>query len=243
MRNIVEIVGIGIDNVDFNQAAQKLEDFLSREDINMIFTPNSEILVDAVKDPYFTQILNEGNLVVPDGIGVVIASKFYGMPIRERVTGYDLMCKLIEIAYKKEKSMYFLGGAEGVAEEAALNMIEKYKGIKIKGWHNGYFNEEEEKEIINNIIKLEPDIIFVALGAPKQEKWIYENRDLLPVKIAMGVGGSLDVLSNRVKRAPEFFQKSGLEWLYRLIKEPKRIFRVLKLPKFILLSLYDAKSK
>ena len=109
--------------------------------------------------------------------------------------------------------------------------------------HNGYFDEEEEKIIINSIIELKPDIIFVALGAPKQENWIYENRHKLQAKIAMGVGGSIDGIAGRVKRAPSFYQKAGLEWFYRLIQEPKRFKRVLKLPKFILLSFYDAKTR
>ncbi len=243
MRNLVEIVGVNIDNITFEDAAKKLEEFLNSENIKMIFTPNSEILVDAVKDLHFTEILNSGDLVIPDGIGVVIASKFYGKPIKERVTGYDLMCRLIELAYHKDKSMYFLGGKEGVAEEAAERLRQKYDNIKIVGMHNGYFDEEEEKIIIDSIIELKPDIIFVALGAPKQEKWIYENRNKLPVKIAMGVGGSIDGIAGRVKRAPSFYQKAGLEWFYRLMKEPKRFKRTLKLPKFILLSFYDAKTK
>lgn len=243
MRNLVEIVGVNIDNITFIEASIKLEEFLNEKDIKMIFTPNSEILVDAVNDPYFTEILNSGDLVIPDGIGVVMASKFYGKPIEERVTGYDITCKLIELACYNDKSIYILGGKEGVAEEAAENIRQKYKNIKILGIHNGYFDKEEEKIIINSILELKPDIIFVALGAPKQEKWIYENRHKLQGKIAMGVGGSIDVLAGRVKRAPSFYQKAGLEWLYRLIKEPKRIKRVLKLPKFILLSFYDAKTR
>lgn len=243
MRNLVEIVGVNIDNITFIEASIKLEEFLNEKDIKMIFTPNSEILVDAVNDPCFTEILNSGDLVIPDGIGVVMASKFYGKPMEERVTGYDITCKLIELAHYNDKSIYFFGGKEGVAEEAAKNIRQKHKNIKIVGMHNGYFDEEEEKVIINSIIELKPDIIFVALGAPKQEKWIYENRHRLPAKIAMGVGGSIDVIAGRVKRAPSFYQKAGLEWLYRLIKEPKRFKRVLKLPKFILLSFYDAKTR
>lgn len=243
MRNSVEIVGVDIDNITFEDATKKLDEFLNGEDLKMIFTPNSEILVDAVQDPHFTKILNSGDLVIPDGIGVVIASRFYGKPIKERVTGYDLMCKLIELAYYNDKSIYFLGGKEGVAEEAAENIREKYENIKIVGMHNGYFDEEEEKIIINSIIELKPDIIFVALGAPKQENWIYENRHKLQAKIAMGVGGSIDGIAGRVKRAPSFYQKAGLEWFYRLIQEPKRFKRVLKLPKFILLSFYDAKTR
>ena len=153
------------------------------------------------------------------------------------------MCKLIELAYRKDKSIYFLGGKEGVAEEAEVKLRQRYKDINIVGMHNGYFDDEEEKIIINDIINLKPDIVFVALGAHKQEKWIFRNRHNMPVKIAMGVGGSIDVIAGKVKRAPLFYQKAGLEWFYRLLKEPKRIFRVLKLPKFILLSLYDAKTR
>lgn len=243
MRNTVDIIGVKIDNVTLIDAAVKLESFLDGESLNMIFTPNSEILLDAVKEPPFAEVLNNGDLVVPDGIGVVIASKFYGMPIKERVAGYDLMCKLIELAYLKNKSIYFLGGKEGVAEEATERLKKEYNGIKIAGMHNGYFDEEEEILIINDIINSKADVVLVALGAPKQEKWIYENRHKLPVKIAMGVGGSFDVIAGKAKRAPEFYQKAGLEWFYRLLKEPKRFFRVLKLPKFILLAFYDAKTR
>jgi len=243
MRNTVEIVGVNIDNITLTDAVIRIEGYLDGDGLNMIFTPNSEILVDAVKDIEFAQILNSGDLVVPDGIGVVMASKFYGEPFNERVAGYDLMCRLIELAYIRNKSIYFLGGKEGIAEEAAERLRQKYKDIKILGVHNGYFDDEEEKLIINDIINLKPDIVFVALGAPKQEKWIFNNRHNLPSKIAMGVGGSIDVVAGVTKRAPDFYQKAGLEWFYRLIKDPKRIFRIMKLPKFILLSLYDAKTK
>lgn len=243
MRDTVEIVGINIDKVTFEEAEDRLLDFLRQDETKMIFTPNSELLVDAVKDTGFAQVLNNGDLVIPDGIGVVIASKFYGSPLKERVTGCDLMGSLIGIAYSEKKSIYFLGGKEGVAEEASKKLGEKYPGINIAGFHHGYFDEVEEEKIINEIIEKKPDIIFVALSAPRQEKWIYSNRHKLGVKIAMGVGGSLDVYAGRVKRAPEFYQKTGLEWLYRLLKEPKRFFRMLKLPKFIALAFYDAKTR
>ncbi len=242
MRELVEIVGINIDNITSAEAIAKLDGFLEGKDAKLIFTPNSEILVDAVKDIQFTEILNKGDMVLPDGIGVVIASRFYNKPIKERVAGYDIMCSIIELANQKGKSIYILGGKEGIAEEAAEKLKKDYGNLRIAGLHNGYFDDEEEKRIINDIINLKPDIVFVALGAPKQEKWIYRNRHI-PARIIMGVGGSIDVIAGKVKRAPEFYQKAGLEWFYRLIKEPKRIFRVLKLPKFILLSFYDAKTR
>lgn len=243
MRNTVEIVGINIDKVTFEGAEDRLLEFLQQDELKMVFTPNSELLVDAVKDPSFAEILNSGDLVIPDGIGVVISSRFYGTPLKEKVAGCELMGSLIEIAYTEKKSIYFLGGKEGVAEEASQKLAVKYPGINIAGYHNGYFNVDEEKKIIDDIIDKGPDIIFVALGAPKQEKWIYRNRHKFTAKIAMGVGGSLDIIAGRVKRAPEFYQKTGLEWLYRLGKEPKRFFRMLKLPKFIILAFYDAKTR
>lgn len=243
MRNTVNIVGVNVDNVTIIDAVIKAEDFLDGEATNVIFTPNSEILLEAVKKSFFAEILNSGDLVIPDGIGVVIASKFYNEPMKERVAGYDLMCKIIEVAYHKKKSIYFLGGKAGVAEEAAERIREEYYGINILGMHNGYFDEQEEIMIINEITDLKPDIVFVALGAPKQEIWIHEHKQSLPAKIIMGVGGSLDVIAGRVKRAPEFWQKAGLEWFYRLVKEPNRFLRVLRLPKFILLALYDAKTR
>ncbi|HHY78036.1 MAG TPA: WecB/TagA/CpsF family glycosyltransferase [Clostridiales bacterium] len=243
MRDTVEIVGVNIDKVTFKEAEKICNDFLQQDELKMVFTPNSELLVDAVKDPSFAHVLNNGDLVVPDGIGVVLASRFYEAPLKERVAGCDLMNSLLEMAYTQERSIYFLGGRPGVAEEAVHNLKQKYPGIKVAGYHHGYFDQDEEKKIIEEIIESKPDIIFVALGAPKQEKWIWDNKDKLPAKIAMGVGGSLDVLAGRVKRAPEFFRKAGLEWFYRLIKEPKRFFRMMKLPKFVLLAFYDAKTR
>jgi len=243
MQDTVDIVGVNIHNITFQEAEIKCKEFLQQDKLKMIFTPNSELLVDAVKDPSFTDVLNSGDLVIPDGIGVVIASRFYGTPIKEKVAGCELMNSLLEIAYTQEKSIYFLGGKDGVAEEAVQKLNEKYPGINIVGFHHGYFDEDEEKEIIQEIIDKKPDILFVAMGAPKQEKWIYKHRDVPGVKIAMGVGGSLDILAGRAKRAPEFYQKAGLEWLYRSLKEPKRFFRMLKLPKFILLAYYDAKTR
>lgn len=243
MRDTVEIVGINIDNVNFAEAEDRLLEFLHQDELKMVFTPNSEMLVDAVKDPGFAEILNSGDLVIPDGIGVVISSRFYGTPVKEKVPGCELMNSLIDIAYKDKKSIYFLGGKPGVAEEASQKLQQKYPGLNIAGFHNGYFDEDEEKSIIDDIIDKKPDIIFVALGAPKQEKWIYQNRHRFAAKIAMGVGGSLDIIAGRAQRAPEFYQKTGLEWFYRLMKEPKRFFRMLKLPKFILLAYYDAKTR
>ena len=239
----VEIVGIKIDNVDMDEAADLLEEYLDSDICNMVFTPNSEILLEAVSDKELEGVLNSGQLVVPDGIGVVIASRFYGTPVKERVAGMDLMMRLMETANSQGRSVYLLGGKEGVAEDAAIRLTEEYSRIKISGARNGYFGKDEEEKVINEINSSNADILLAALGAPKQEKFIYNYRDKLTVKIAMGVGGSLDVLGGRVKRAPKFYRKAGLEWLYRLAKEPRRIVRVMRLPKFIALALYDSRFK
>lgn len=239
----VEILGIKIDNVDMDEAAGILSGFLHGNTYSKVFTPNSEILLEAVRDREFEGILNSGQLVVPDGIGVVVASKFYGTPLKERVAGMDLMMRLMNIADSQGRSIYLLGGREGVAEEAAIKLTEEYGGLKIAGTRNGYFDSDEEESIINQINSSNADILLAALGAPKQERFICKHSDRLKVKIAMGVGGSLDVLAGKVKRAPVFYQKAGLEWLYRLIKEPRRIVRVMGIPKFIALAFFDAKSK
>lgn len=243
MREKKEIVGVNISDVNMDEAADILAEYLAGDRCSMVFTPNSEILVEAVKDREFEDVLNKGHLVVPDGIGVVIASRFYGTPFRERVAGFDLMMRLMEIADKRGSSIYLLGGKEGVAEEAAIKLTERFGGIRIAGTRNGYFGTESEENIIDDINSSNADILLAALGAPKQEKFIYKHRERLKVRIAMGIGGSLDVLSGRAKRAPEFFRKAGLEWLYRLIMDPRRIIRMMRLPKFIALAFFDARFK
>ena len=239
----VEVVGIKIDNVNMDEAAALMEEFLETDRCSKVFTPNSEILLTAVRDREFESVLSSGHLVVPDGIGVVIASRFYGTPLKERVAGFDLMMRLMDMADSRGGSVYLLGGREGVAEEAAIKLTESYGNLRIAGTRNGYFEEDSENNIVNEINNSKADILLAALGAPKQEKFIYKHSDNLKVKIAMGVGGSLDVLAGKVKRAPEFYQKAGLEWFYRLVKEPRRIIRVLRIPKFIALAFYDAKVK
>jgi N-acetylglucosaminyldiphosphoundecaprenol N-acetyl-beta-D-mannosaminyltransferase len=243
MREKVEIVGIEIDNVNMDEAVGILAEYLDMNICSMVFTPNSEILLEAVKNRELEDALKGGQLVVPDGIGVVIASRFYGTPVKERVGGFDLMMRLMEIADSKGKSIYLLGGKPGVAEEAAIKLTEKHSGLVIAGTRDGYFGIDDEEKIISEINNSNADVLLVALGVPKQENFIYKNRDELKVRIAMGVGGSLDVLAGKVKRAPEFYQKAGLEWFYRLMKEPRRIGRIMRLPKFIALAFFDARSR
>lgn len=240
MRNTIEVVGINIDNITLAEAGRRAEEFLEGEGCNMVFTPNSEILVDAVMDRELGEMLNEAQLVIPDGIGVVIASKFYRTPLKERVAGVDLSAKIIELAALKGKSLFLLGAPQASLEAAAQKIKEKYKDINIAGIRNGYFDEAVEDQIIEEINNSGADVLIVGLGAPKQEKFIYRHKDKLKVKIAIGVGGGIDIISGFKKRAPEIYQKMGLEWLCYLVQQPKRIKRIVKLPKFILLAMYDA---
>ena len=167
----------------------------------------------------------------------MLASKILGVPLKERVAGYDLVQGIFKLKLDRKIRMFLLGGAPLVAKRAA----ERYanlEGVEFVGYYDGYFTEEEEPGIIDRINELDVDILLVGMGAPKQEKWMYKNKDKLKVKISMGVGGSFDIMAGEVKRAPKFFRDNGLEWFYRLCKQPTRLKRMLKLPRFILLVIY-----
>jgi N-acetylglucosaminyldiphosphoundecaprenol N-acetyl-beta-D-mannosaminyltransferase len=215
-----------------NQAEAKIWRFLEEDKNHMVFTPNSEMIMAAREDEHLRTVLNAGDLNIADGIGVVYASRLLGKPLKERVAGFDLAKRIIEKLPQKPYSLFLLGGVPGVAETAKQNLERQYPGIKIVGTHDGYFNQQDEQRVIEEINKTNPDILFVCLGMSKQEKWIYHNRDKLNTKVCMGIGGSLDVFAGKVKRAPEIYQKLGLEWFYRLMKEPWRYKRMLALPKF-----------
>ncbi len=239
MSKYSHILGVKFNNVTHSEAVNILEGFLKEEKCHAVFTPNPEIVMAARADKEFMRILNNADLVVPDGIGVVIASKLTKEKLKERVAGYDLIQGLFSAVKNKDYTVYFFGGAPGVAEEAKAKMEQIHKGLKIIGVFDGYFDEEKEKLIFEDIKNKKPDILLVGLGAPKQEKWIYSHKNELPVKICVGVGGSFDGMSGKVKRAPEFFIKFGLEWFYRLLRQPSRFFRMIKLPLFLLAVLKE----
>lgn len=229
----VNILGVKVDKVNVNEAADIIMEYIkSKDKPASVFTPNSEIIMMGYRDEEFRNILNSSELLTADGIGVVYASKIVKNPIKERAAGYDIACLALERLSKTGGSVYLFGSKPGVAEAAGKNIIEKYNDIKIAGYSDGYFNEEKEKTIIRNIQRSKPDLVFVCLGAPKQEKWIASHKNELPNAVYMGIGGSLDVFAGTVKRAPEFFTKHGIEWLYRLCKQPSRFIRMLELPRF-----------
>ncbi len=237
MRNTVDILGVAIDNVTMSQALEKLKAFLEDDKANTVYTPNAEIMMDAKKDPSLKAILNSGSLVVADGAGVVLSSKILGVSLPEKVSGIDLVRNFFSMDSKRKTRYFLFGSKPGTAEAAGENIKKLYTGVEIAGCRNGFFTEKEEASIIAQINSSGADILLVALGAPKQERWIHKNKARLNVKVCIGVGGSLDVFAGKVKLAPEFFRQHGLEWLYRLYKEPWRYKRMLKLPKFMLASL------
>ena len=233
MRDTIDVLGVKVDRITFDDALMRAESLLESDGVSAIFTPNPEIIMAATEDEEFRNILNSADLCTADGIGVVYAARILKTPVPERVAGFDLTCALLEKMSKTGKSVFLFGAKPTVAEIAAANMEKKYEGIKIAGTHDGYFKSEDEAEIVREINESGADLLLVCLGAPKQEKWIAAHRDELNVKLCMGVGGTLDVFAGTAKRAPKIFIKLNLEWLYRFIKNPSRIGRFAALPKFM----------
>lgn len=222
---MVNILGVRVDKLTMKEAICKAESFFDGG-VHTVFTPNPEIILECKKDEQLREIINSSDMNLPDGIGVVIASKILGQPVTERVAGFDFVCEIL----KTGKSYYFLGSRPGVAKKAMDNMIKQ--GVNVVGCHDGYF--KDDKEVIEDIKSKAPDVLVVCLGAPKQERWIYKNAADLNVPLSIGAGGTLDVLAGEVERAPKIYQKLCIEWLYRTLKEPKkRLPRVAKLPVFM----------
>ena len=244
MKDKVNILGVYVDMVSIKQAADRIMQFFNENKVHKVYTPNSEIIMAAYKDEEFTKLLNDAELLTADGIGVVYAARFLKRPISERAAGFDIACDVLERIKGTSHSVFLFGGKPGVAELAKEKLGEKYPGLKIAGMRNGYFKPEEEPEIVDEINASGADLLFVCLGAPKQEQWLARNaKKLKGVRVAMGIGGSLDVFAGTALRAPEFYCKHGLEWFYRLKKEPWRAKRMLALPKFAITVMLHGRSK
>lgn len=242
MKDKVNILGVYVDMVNINQAADKIIRFFDEDRLHKVYTPNSEIIMVAYKDESFKKLLNDADLLTADGIGVVYASKILGKPINERAAGFDIACEVLERVNGTSRKLFLFGGKPGVAEQARDNLLKKYPSLNIVGCRNGYFKPEEEPDIVKEINDSGADLVFVCLGAPKQEQWLARNSDTLKARVAMGIGGSLDVFAGTAERAPKFFCDHGIEWLYRLIKQPSRAGRMLALPKFGLTVLFKGKK-
>jgi len=236
----IRILNIPVDMVNEREAMEIFRELMKTGECSLIVTPNSEIVVNASKDPELKEIIEQADLVIPDGIGLVYASKIVGVPLKERVTGIDFLSAILGYLDESGESIFFLGSkpgngaGPGIAEMAAEKMKEKYKRLKVAGTHHGYFKEADEKDVVQAINDSGADFLCVAMGSPKQEKFVSRWQSELQVKCAIGVGGSLDVWAGTLKRAPEFYRNHGLEWLYRLIQEPVRYKRMAALPLFMI---------
>lgn len=264
MRKTINILGVNFDVITSTEAVSRVDNWLSTysgyfnfKKQYTIVTPNPEIVLKATKDPEYMEILNSADMSIPDGMGILWASKFKKISenekspwkrlgklfaslgftalskryatteIPERVTGVDLMEKICAMTSERGHSIFLLGAEEGVAEKTAVKLMQKYPALKVAGVYAGTPNEEDEKDIVELINSTKPEIVFVAYGAPKQEMWLSRNlRKLESVRVGMGVGGSFDFISGTRKRAPEKMRKIGLEWLYRLYKQPSRVKRI-----------------
>lgn len=232
---VVKILGVRVDKVTKAQALEEFRRMLDGDRCELIVTPNAEIVEKASKTPQLRRIINEeAALVTPDGVGLIYASKLKGDPIEEKVAGIDFARSAIELCASLGRSVYLLGSKPGVAEAAASNLEKEIPDLKIAGFRDGYFKDEEEASVVEEINRSGADFLCVALGSPKQEYFVIRHRDSLKVKAAAGLGGSLDIWSGQLNRAPAFYIDHGLEWLYRMIQEPKRLKRLPALPVFLI---------
>lgn len=215
------------------QAVETAVQFIEAKHNYMIATANAEMIMRATKDQELKEILNKVNLVIPDGAGTVWASNYLGVHMPERVAGFDLVQNLLQLAPSKGWRVFFFGSAPGVAEKAKLKAQQDYPGIEIVGVRNGFFTAADDKTIVAEINAAKPDLLLVALGVPKQEKWLYKHLSELDCALSIGVGGTLDVMAGVMKRAPLWMQKAKLEWLFRGMMQPKRAGRLMALPKFV----------
>ncbi|PWM77683.1 MAG: glycosyltransferase [Phascolarctobacterium sp.] len=200
-----------------------------------VVTANAEIIMLCQRDAEYKKIVGgKADLVLADGAGTVWAGRKLGHNVPERVAGCDLFVELAKLAAKKDYKVFFFGAAPGIAEAARDKLLAMVPGLKVAGCRNGYFKEEETADIVDEINASGADMLFAALGVPKQEKWLAENRHRLNAKVLMGVGGSFDVVAGKMERAPLWMQKASLEWLFRLYKQPSRIGRMMVLPQFVI---------
>ena len=227
-----DILGVAFDNVTMAEAVDRAMALLEREGPHLVVTPNAEIVQQARSDPEFAALIAQADLVLPDGVGVVYASRILGRPLKGRVPGVDFAGALMDRMAKLNKRLFLLGAKPGVAEEAARRLAGQHPGLIVCGTHDGYF--QEDAPVVQAIREAGADVVFVCLGAPKQEKWAAAHGGETGARLLVGLGGSLDVFAGQVDRAPESWQRLGLEWLYRAIRQPSRFKRIAKLPGFLL---------
>lgn len=227
--NRMKFLNTEIDNLTMQESLEIIDELINRKNPSYVVTPNVDHIVKLEEDTEFQEVYENADLILTDGMPLIWISKIKKTPIKEKVSGSDLFPKVCELAAKKGYRLFLLGAAEGVADTAARNLKEKYNGLNIVGTYSPSYGFEKNEDEINNIINIvreaKPDILAVGLGAPKQEKFMYKYKSKLEVPVSLGIGASIDFEAGNIKRAPLWMQNSGLEWLYRLCKEPKRLFK------------------
>ena len=228
----INVLGVGFDNLTMAEAVDRGMELLGQEGAHYVVTPNPEIVEVCRENPEAMEAVNGADLVLADGIGVIKGAAMLGTPLKERTPGIEFAAGLMEKMAQGGQSLFLLGAKPGVAEQAAERLKEQYPGLTIAGTHDGYF--KEDGPVTDAIRESGADCVFVCLGAPKQEFWMRKNGPATGARLLCGLGGSLDVFAGNVERAPKFFREHGLEWFYRLCKDPKRIGRMMKLPLFLI---------
>jgi len=228
MHSQVGILGAYVDSVTLDEAVQRAQEFVQSGQSHQITTVNVDFIRLAQENLEFRAVINKSDLAIADGMPLVWASRMLTDRLPERVTGVELVDRCCEFSSREGYKVFLLGGEDGVAAAAAEVLTGRYPGLQIVGTYSppvGPFNEEEDQKMVNMICEARPDILFVAFGAPKQDLWISQHRDVINVPLAIGVGGVFNFLTGRVKRAPGWMQKSGFEWFYRVAQEPRRLWR------------------
>ena len=227
----IDVLGVGFDNVTMAEAVEQGMALLHSEGSHYVVTPNPEIVEACRENGAARAAVNGADLVLPDGIGIIKGAAMLGTPLKEKTPGIEFAAHMMERMAGEGMSLYLLGAKPGIAEQAAEKLSAQYPGLKIAGTHDGYF--KEDGPVVEDIRQSGADCVFVCLGAPKQEFWMAKNGPATGARLLCGLGGSLDVFAGTVERDPKFFCDHGLEWFYRLCKEPKRIGRMMKLPLFL----------
>ncbi len=230
-----DVLGVQYDNLTMAEALARGRELLTGDKCAYVVTPNAEMAYEALHDEEFRRVLNEADLVLPDGAGVVLGAKILKTPLKQKVAGIEFAQNMLPVYEELGSRLYLLGSKPGVAELAAEKMLQKHPDLCICGMTDGYFRDEDE--VVRKINEANADALYVCLGAPKQEYFMYRHRAKLNVRLMAGLGGTLDGIAGTVKRAPRWMIRLQLEWLYRLIREPRRFGRMLRLPKFVFAAL------
>lgn len=234
-RDVVEILGIPVDRISMDEALSRIDDMIASGKPHFVATADASMIVDGVQIPEFGDLLRSAAMVTPDSSGALWAANRLGKPIAGKVSGVELVGAICERSASRGYRIYFLGAEPGVAEAAAENLRARYPGCNIVGNHHGYFGKDKDAEVAAEVAKANPDVLFVAMGIPRQEFFIRDTMSIIGARVAMGVGGSFDVYSGRAKRAPIFVQRMRMEWLWRLLQNPRKWRKTLKLPQFMLM--------